>query len=164
MKGEILSVAALVRPMTALDIPDLCALVGGAFVDRRGHVPARYRPALVRSRLQWSLDSAASGGPVTLVAELGGHAVGMGQYGPARWAGAAWEMMLGATRPDLQGKGIGHALVMARMEAIAQGGGGLVFVSARQAQRWRRYGFEAGPVNPLTGATTLWRFVGEGRG
>lgn len=155
--------ASFVRPMSELDVSALCAVVASAFAGRDGTVPTRYRADAVRRRLEWSLSSAADGGPVTLVAELGGAPVAMGQYGPSRWAANSWELMFGATRPDLQGKGIGHALVVARLAAIEAAGGGLVFVSAKRPDRWRRYGFEVGPFNPLTGATALWRYVGGGR-
>lgn len=149
----------LIRPLTEDDIPGLCAVVA-AFTVSSGHVPGRYRPAAVRERLERSLDP---GGPVTLVAELGGQAVALGQYGAARWAASSWELMFGATRPDLQGKGLGHALVQARLAAVAGNGDGLVFVSSRCPDRWQRYGFHVGPVNPLTGASALWRYVGGGR-
>lgn len=155
--------SSFIRALTETDIGPLGEMVAAAFAGQDGAVPARYRPAAIRRRLQWSLESAADGGPVTLVATLAGCPVALGQYGPSRWAGGSWELMLGVTRPDLQGKGIGHALVLARMAAIEAAGGGLVFVSAKRPERWLRYGFQSGPFNPQTGATALWRYVGGGR-
>lgn len=159
----MIQILSLVRPMADFDLPALCGVVAAAFTGRDGTVPLRYQAKAVRERLEWSLASAADGGPITLVACLADTPVALGQYAPARWAASSWELTFGATLPDLQAKGIGHALVMARLAAIEAAGGGVVFVSAKKAARWRRYGFEAGPFNPLTGATAFWRFVGGGR-
>lgn len=68
-------------------------------------------------------------------------------------------MMLGATYPHLQGAGIGHALVLARLDAISRAGGGVVLVSAKKPERWLRYGFGALTVNLSTGSTMLSREV-----
>jgi predicted N-acetyltransferase YhbS len=151
---------SLIRPMTEMDIPDLCSVVATAFTGRDGALPARYQPPAVAERLRRSL---IPGGAMTLLAELGGNPVALAQYARSAWAASSWELMFAATRPDLQGKGFGHELVLARLAAVEQSGGGLVFVSARSVARWRRYGFSDGPFNPQTGATTMWRYVGSGR-
>ncbi len=145
----------IVRLLTVTDIPMLALMVERAFQGRDGSVPDHYRSAAVGDRLRRSLDSDV----VTLVADLSGVPAALGQYGPARWARSTWELMLGATWPVLQGCGLGHALAVARLEAVAAEGGGMVFVSTRQPARWRRYGFDPGPNNPVTGATALWRFI-----
>lgn len=147
----------IIRPLRHWDVPTLANIVQEAFGG--AHASSRYQAANVEERLISSLRGSWFGATVTLVAELDGEPVAMGQYSRSRWAAETWELMLDATRPDLQGQGISHQLVLARLVAIAEAGGGHVIVSAKQYGRWERYGFIQGWRNQQTEAVVMWREV-----
>ena len=155
---------ATIRLLERKDLIDVAAVVASAFSSRAGIVPDRYKPSTIIQRLQWSLDGAGQAGvPTYLVAELDGEVVGVGGYAMARFGGATWELLLAATKPELQGRGIGHQLLLARWEAIraeaSPQGGGVVVVSTKNLQRFLRYAFHQGPRNPVTGAYLMWAMV-----
>ena len=151
----------LIRPLRHWDVPTLANIVQEAFGG--AHAPPRYQAHSIEDRLILSLKFPRFGIPVTLVAELDGEPVALGQYGPARWAAHTWELMLGATRQDLQGQGIGHQLALARLTAIAEAGGGQVVVSTKNQTRWERYGFIKAWRNPNTEAVVMWREISAGK-
>lgn len=153
-----------IRPLETHDLLNVAFLVAEAFKGRDGTVPERYEPTAIIPKLAWSLDAAGDTGvPRYLVATIGGGAVAIGGYARSRAAGSTWELLLGATRPDLQGRGIGHALMLARWEAIRAETpeGGLVTVSTKNLGRFLRYGFHPGPRNPATGSWLMWAEVPE---
>lgn len=153
----------VIRPLERKDMLDVAAVVASAFADRKGIVPDRYQPIPIIQRLQWSLNGAGEPGvPRYLVAEVDGEVVGVGGYAVARFGGATWELLLAATKPELQGRGIGHQLLLARWDAIraeSPDEGGVVVVSTKNAPRFLRYGFHQGPRNPVTGAYLMWAMV-----
>ncbi|NFV80042.1 GNAT family N-acetyltransferase [Magnetospirillum aberrantis] len=142
-------------------------VIAEAFVGPDGTAPERYSPCATIPKLAAAFeDPATFWTPRYLVAEVNGQVVAIGGYARSRAAGSTWELLLGATLPAYQGRGIGHALVLARWDAIRAEAtdGGIVMVSTRRPARFLRYGFSAGPVNPDTGATLMWLPVAaEGR-
>lgn len=149
----------IITPLRMHHIHSCAGLVAKAFHGRPG-LPEQYRPAVISERLRTAHIDALNGRRERehfYVAEIDGVAVGLGGFVCERFASATWSLVLGATHPDHQGKGIGHALVEERLTAIAACGGRLVLVSTKAESRWLRYGFTAGPVNPASGATILWR-------
>lgn len=151
-----------VRALTPADVMDAALMIAEAFTDRAGQVPDRYRPEAVLPALRWSLEAMPHlAAPRYLVAEVDGRIGGIGGYARSRSAAETWELLLAATRPDLQGRGIGHTLMLARWEAIRDEApdGGLVQVSTKSPARFLRYGFQRGPVNPSTGAVQMWAVV-----
>ncbi len=157
-----------IRTLALHDLLNAAFLVAEAFVGPDGTAPERYSPCATIPKLGAALDiPATTWAPRYLVAEVEGRMAAIGGYARSRAAGSTWELLLGATLPAFQGRGIGHALVLARLDAIraeAPEGGGLVMVSSRRPERFLRYGFSAGPVNPDTGATRMWLpLAAEGR-
>jgi GNAT superfamily N-acetyltransferase len=148
-----------IRPLAYPEISTACVLIAKAFSAKDGKVPERYQPHNIVPRLlmQWQ-GHKEPGCPQYLIAEVDGQIVAIGGYARSRFGASTWELLLGATLPAFQGRGIGHALVLARLEAIRSeaAGGGLVMVSTKRPARFLRYGFQAGPVNPETGATLMW--------
>lgn len=116
-----------------------------------GEVSDYYDPAEVRIRLNeaWAIGSDI------LIVEVDGSFVACGALMPARFARHTWMLCLGATRADMQGRGIGHTLVRRRMEMATNYGAGSLLVSSKNSQRWNRYGFKAVSVNPITGASLM---------
>lgn len=154
-----------IRTLTERDIPHAAVVVALAFTDDAGRIPERYLPLAIIDRLQWSLDAAGNpGAPRYLVAEVDGAVVAIGGYARSRFGGDTWELLLGATMPRFQGRGIGHALMLERWEAIRAEApeGGLVVVSTKNVARFQRYGFSLGPMNRATGASLMWASVPAG--
>lgn len=116
-----------------------------------GGTAERYDPAAVLLRL----NQAWAGGGIILVAEQDGSFLACGALTPSVFARHTWALSLGATRPDMQGRGIGHALVEKRLQLAADNGAGSVLVSSRNAARWKRYGLTAINTNPVTGASLM---------
>lgn len=155
-----------IRPLALSDLLKAAFVVAEAFAGPGGVTPERYSLCATIMRLAASLDAPATPWtPRYLVADLDdGRIVAIGGYARSRAAGSTWELLLGATLPAYQGRGIGHALVLARLDAIRAEAtdGGLVMVSTKRPARFIRYGFAAGPVNPDTGATLMWAAVPAG--
>ena len=152
-----------IRPLAYAEISSAAALIAQGFAGPDG-IPERYWPHVIIPRLlaQWQ-HATEPDAPRYLVAELDGEIVGIGGYARSRSASSTWELLLGATLPAYQGRGIGHAMVLSRLAAIRAEapGGGLVMVSTKRPARFLRYGFQAGPVNPDTGSTLMWGQVPE---
>lgn len=156
-----------IRPLARHELLHAAFLIAEAFVGPDGTAPERYSPCVTIPKLAAAFeDQATLWTPRYLVAEVNGQVVAIGGYARSRAAGSTWELLLGATLPAYQGRGIGHALVLARWAAIRAEAtdGGIVMVSTKRPARFARYGFAAGPVNPDTGATLMWAAVpAEGR-
>ena len=71
--------------------------------------------------------------------------VGVGGYKPAWCSAFGWELAYGAVRPEWQGRGVGLALLHARLTAIAAEGspGDFVQVMSRRPRTFRRLGFRS---------------------
>jgi N-acetylglutamate synthase-like GNAT family acetyltransferase len=132
------------------ELTQIAHLIHQAHAER-GEVSSHYQAASVRNRLTLSLLSRGK----ILVAETEGVIHACGAITPAAFAKNTAVLSLGATRPGLQGRGIGHALVLDRLKLAPGMGVGTVLVSARNAARWSRYGFSAVSVNPISGASLM---------
>jgi predicted N-acetyltransferase YhbS len=141
---------AHIRLATLADFDQTSYLISEAHRGS-GEVSERYAADTIRLRLNqiW-----AFGGEV-LLTEQDGAIIACGALSPVAFARDAWAMSFGATRSDMQGRGLGHALVEKRLQLAAEKRAGTIMVSSRNAARWRRYGFKAVNVNPITGASLM---------
>ena len=99
-----------------------------------------------------------------LVADLEGAILSCGAVAASAFARHTWTLSLGATRPDMQGRGLGHHLVVRRLEIAVGAGAGVVLVSSRNEARWRRYNFARAFTNSVTGAHLMFLPTDHGRG
>lgn len=116
-----------------------------------GEVSDYYDRAAVLIRLN---EANWFGGNI-LVIEVDGAFLACGTLMPARFARDTWTLCLGATRSDMQGRGIGHALVQRRLQMAVHYGAGNILVSSKNVARWNRYDFKCVSVNPITGANLM---------
>lgn len=119
----------------------------------------RYDPSVVRTRLgqAWACQGNI------LVAEIDGAIVSTGTLVRTTFASATVALTLGATRPDMKGRGIGHELVLRRVAIAADLHAGIVLVSSRDMARWQRYGFGIVSRNPVSGAALMALQIDYGR-
>lgn len=98
-----------------------------------------------------------------LVAVVDGKPVAMGGYGPSGYSRHAWALGPAATLPAHQGRGIGAALIKARIDAIgtavaaAGGTAALLHVSSKRPESWVRLGFQI--VGEVDGSSLLCRHL-----
>lgn len=116
-----------------------------------GQRNAYYEPAVVYERIIGIWRDGAT----ILFTEQDGAILACGALVPVNFSRQCWALSLGATRSDLQGRGLGHALVEKRLQLAADRGAGTIVVSAHNAARWIRYGFKAVSVNPVTGSSLM---------
>lgn len=77
------------------------------------------------------------------IAMEAGEVVGIGGIKAADWASNTHLLYLSAVRPDRRGKGIGRALIQARLDWLKQHfPHGRVLVSTQRTKRYRELGFK----------------------
>ncbi|GEM_PF-4540087 len=150
--------AAQIREARGQDFIQAAHLISDAH-RAAGTLDEHYEPWAVEGRLS---DLRIAKG-ILLVADIEGGIVACGGIVPASFARHTWTLCLGATRPDLQGHGLGHQLVTRRLDIAAREGAGIVLVSSVNPARWARYGFKQQFVNPVTGAHLMALRFDNGR-
>jgi N-acetylglutamate synthase-like GNAT family acetyltransferase len=139
-----------IRAATLEEFDQIAHLISDAH-QASGEVSDYYDTSSVRIRLNeaWAIGSDI------LVVEVDGAFLACGVLMPARFARNTWTLCLGATRRDMQGRGIGHMLVHRRLQMAIGYGAGSILVSSKNAARWNRYGFKPVSINPITGASLM---------
>jgi N-acetylglutamate synthase-like GNAT family acetyltransferase len=148
--------AQKIRPAARRDRDQITQLISVAHADLRDD--SGYYDA---AKIAGHLDDAMSIGSMILVTEIDGRIVACGALSPAMFARDAWTLSFGATHPDYQGRGIGHALVQSRLSMAERLRAGSLLVSSKSLSRWARYEFSPVSRNPLTGSYLLVKNMGR---
>lgn len=100
-----------------------------------GSVAPRFERGALLDQLHDSVRVTRRDRPRFLLALAGNDAVvGVGGYKPAWCSGFGWELAYGAVLPLWQGRGVGLALLRARLDAIARAGAPGDFILARSGR------------------------------
>ena len=131
--------AALVRPATPAD------LAGVARVDHEVYGAEVYPAFFFRQALDLWPDGLR-------VADAGGAVVGYVLSAPSAREGEAWVLSL-AVSADARGRGVGGALMLGALEALARGGAREVYLTASPANTgavglYHRLGFTTERASP----------------
>jgi len=117
-----------------------------------GSVSERFLPLALFDQVYDGVYSTIRDRARFLVALSGGEVIGVGGYKPAWCSGHGWELAYGAVRPEWQRRGVGMALLRARLDAIASAGTAGDFIVARSSRpsTFIRLGFrQVSPSDPL---------------
>lgn len=106
-----------IRPTTSNDIADLMTVL-----DVTGLFPSDMLPDMLAPALAGDTDA------FWLTCHHGGEAVGLCHAVPEEMTDGTWNMLALAVRPDLQGKGLGAALVRAAERQLKDKGQRILIV------------------------------------
>ncbi len=107
----------IIKPTTSDDVAGLTAVLNGTELFPSDMLPDMLAPALAgETEALW------------LTCHHGGQAVGLCYTVPEELADGTWNMLALAVRPDLQGKGLGAALVSAAEQHLKDNGQRILIV------------------------------------